>query len=111
MVYEAKGGVSHKLINATQLIADAPLWLSMVAIAGEGDNADCQIYDGLDTTGEKVTHLEALSGTTVSLPIHPDSQMYLRKGLYVVVNASTTFVTLAWYKAHKEQPDVRPPYM
>jgi len=104
MIHKPRGGPAHKLVNSSQLVSAGPLWLCLATVAGDGANADCQIYDGIDTNGEKITHLEALSGTTFSLPIRDD--ILLRKGLYVVVNASTTFVTLLWYPAKKEDPEI-----
>jgi hypothetical protein len=66
--------------------------LMLISLAADGADADCQVYDGLDTNGRQVAHLEALSGTTAVLVFPEDG--YLEHGLYVAVNAATSKVTV-----------------
>ncbi len=66
--------------------------LMMISLAADGADADCQVYDGVDANGRQVAHLEALSGTTAVVVFPEDG--FLEHGLYVVVNASTSKVTV-----------------
>lgn len=79
--------------NATTQITDrGGTWLVGATLAADGANGDCDLYDGLDTSGDKKTHLEALSGTTVNLDLK--RPILFRKGIFLVCNATTSFVTL-----------------
>lgn len=68
--------------------------LFSVTIAGDGANGDCQLYDGQNTSGKQLTHLEALSGTSHQ-SIFSDG-ILCDQGLYLVANAATTKVTVEY---------------
>ena len=63
-------------------------------VAGDGANGDCQIYDGVSTNDPQKVHLEALSGTTFALV--PPAPVIFERGIYLVVSAATTKVTIAY---------------
>jgi hypothetical protein len=78
--------------NTSRLIHLGPVDLLSVTVAGDGADGDCQIYDGEDTNGRLVAHIETLTGLTAHI-VYPENGR-LDYGLYVVVNAATTKVTI-----------------
>lgn len=62
--------------------------LQSVTLAADGADADAQIYDGMDTNGRQILHVEALTGQTAHIVFPED--ILLENGLYVVVNAATS---------------------
>ena len=80
--------------NVSRVIYIGPVNLRSINLAGDGANADCQIYDGLNAQGTLKGHLEALSGTTFELDI--DGGCLFRNGLYIAVNAATSKVTVVY---------------
>lgn len=85
--------------NVTGLVYDGPCVLHSASISGDGANADCDLYDGLSTTGRRRLHLEVLSGT--SFDKHFRHGAIVDQGLYLVVNAATTFVTVEYTPIEK----------
>lgn len=77
-------------------------WLISATLAGNGANVDAQIYDGVDTTSDKRTHLETLSGTTSSLDL-PEPILFER-GIYLVCSATTANLTITFVPADREDP-------
>ena len=89
-------------INATGIVYKGPCYVSAITIAGDGAAADCDIYDGLNTNGERKFHLEALAGTTfIANLLHPTP---FDNGIYVVVNAATTHVTIQYIPTEQGIP-------
>lgn len=84
-----------RLVNVDGVINLGPCHVSGVTIAADNANGDCDIYDGTDKNGEKKIHLEALSGTSFNWPSTHGAPF--RKGIYVVVNASTTNVMITFH--------------
>lgn len=78
--------------NADRVIYVGPCILLCVLLAGDGANADCQVYDGVNSTGKLKSHIEALSGTTFNFT--PPGGALFRTGVYIAVNASTSKVTV-----------------
>ena len=95
-----------ELTTASRLIARGPVWLLSVTIAGDGANADAQVYDGIDSSGEEKTHLEALSSTTFRLGLH--YPVLFSKGLYVAVSAATTHLTVTYMPVDESEVRVEP---
>jgi len=79
---------------ASRVLHKGPVDFFGMIVAGDGANADCQIYDGLNTSGELKAHIEALSGTTFGW--NPPVKLRFHYGIYVVVNANTTKVTVTF---------------
>jgi hypothetical protein len=84
-----------ELVNADGIISTGPVLMHAACISGDGANADCDIYNGTNANATRKNHLEALSGTTFNW--EPPCGSIYDLGLYVKVNASTTFV-MATYK-------------
>lgn len=77
--------------NASKTLFVGPCIVKCVMLAGDGANADCQVYDGVTYTETQRSHIEALSGTTHNF--EPPGGVLFRKGLYIAVNANTSKVT------------------
>jgi len=75
----------------SRLIHSGPCIVKCVHVAADGANGDCQVYDGLNTSGTLKAHLEALSGTSYTW--RPGEGTDFDYGLYIAVNAATTKVT------------------
>lgn len=77
--------------NVTGRVYEGPVKVHSITIAGDGANGDCDIYNSLnvDATRRKL-HLEVLSGTSHETVL---KGTIFDRGIYVVVNAATTFVT------------------
>jgi hypothetical protein len=73
---------------ASKILHRGPCALQSVTLAGDGADADAQIYDGFDTNGRLIAHIEVLSGQTAHI-VYPED-IPLERGLYVVVSAATS---------------------
>jgi len=80
--------------NTSRLIHSGPCIVRSVHIAADGANGDCQVYDGLNTSGNLKAHLEALSGTSYNW--RPGDGTDFDYGIYIAVNAATTKVTVTF---------------
>ena len=81
-----------KTVTSTGIIYKGPCLVSAITITGAGGDANCQVYDGLNTEGELKFNLYALSGTTFNeILMHPTDFDY---GIYVNVGTATTVVTV-----------------
>jgi len=80
--------------NTSRLIFKGPCIVEAAHIAGDGADGDCQIYDGENVNGELKSHLEALSGTTFRW--QPGKGSKFHNGIYIVVNAATTKVSITY---------------
>jgi hypothetical protein len=86
----------HPLVhlNKNTVIHKGSCRLEAVCISCDGANGDCDVYDGDNANSRHVLHLEALSGTTFNFePSHSGAMHY---GIYVVVSAATTHVTVVY---------------
>lgn len=89
-----ESSVRSEYTAASVLIHKGPLDIFCVMLAGDGANADCQVYDGENANGDLKAHIEALSGTTFHW--HTGKAVRFNKGLYIAVNASTSKVTVTY---------------
>ena len=80
--------------NVTGLINRGPVIVYDILVSADGANADCDLYGGGGTNEERKFHIETLSGT--SIPWNSTRGTFFRKGLYLVVNAATTFVSITF---------------
>lgn len=87
--------VAHcRMTNANVIIHKGPCLVVGITISADGVNADCDVYDGENANEERKFHLEALAGTTFGAQLWEGTDF--DKGIYVVVNAATTFVTIQY---------------
>lgn len=78
--------------SASSVIYRGPCLVKSVNVAGDGANADCQVYDGDNDKAQQKAHIEALSGTSFNWL--PGSGTKFQYGIYLVVNAATTKVSV-----------------
>ena len=87
-------------LTATQTVHIGPANIDSVFLAGDGAAADAQIYDGQNTNGKQVIHMEAPSGE--STPFEPSKPLTVHNGIHVVVNATTSKLTIIYTPLPKE---------
>ena len=80
--------------KTSRIIYKGPCVVCCVMVAGDGANADCQVYDGESANDKLKAHIEALSGTTFHWG--PGLRVKFHRGIYVAVNAATTKVTVTF---------------
>lgn len=80
--------------NTSRLIHSGPCIVKSVHVAGDGANGDCQVYDGVNNLGRLKAHIEVLSGTSDTW--RPGDGTDFDSGIYIVVNANTTHVTVTY---------------
>ena len=80
--------------NTSRIIHSGPLEICCVLLAADGNNEDCQVYDGLNASGELKCHLESLSGTSFSWG--PGLGVKFNTGLYIAVRSATSKVTVTY---------------
>jgi len=81
-------------LAANTLVHQGPCIVKSVHIAGDGENADCQVYDGVSTSGNFKAHLEVLSGTSYTW--RPGDGTDFDRGIYIAVSGSGAKVTVAY---------------
>ena len=87
--------IAHsKCFNESQIVHIGPCLLCAVCLSADGAGGDCDIYDGQNVNGELKAHIEAITGTTFGLCLGRPTDF--DKGIYLVVNVKTTFVTIQW---------------
>ena len=80
------------LTNTSSVLHLGPCIVGNIAISGDGAAGDCDVYDGENAKAERKYHLEVLTG--VSFATGAAALKKFNYGVYVVVNAATTFVTV-----------------
>ena len=80
--------------NTSRLIHSGPCIVKAVHIAGDGEAADCQVYDGLNTLGNFKAHLEVLAGTSYTW--RPGDGTDFDYGIYIAVSGSGAKVTVTF---------------
>jgi len=83
-----------KMVNVNTVILVGPCIVGCITIAGDGAVGDCDIYDGENAQAERKYHLETVAGITAVGTA--GSLKKFEHGIYVVVNAATTFVTVEY---------------
>ena len=80
--------------NTSRIINSGPCIVKTVHLAGDGENADCQVYDGLNNLGKMKAHLEVLQSTSYTWK--PGEGTDFDYGLYVEVSGSGAKVTVTY---------------
>lgn len=80
--------------NTSRLIHSGPCIVKSVHVAGEGVVAACQIYDGVNASGKLKADVRAYSD--MSDTWRPGDGTDFDFGIYVVVSAVTTHVTVTY---------------
>lgn len=84
-------------VTASGKVYEGSCIVESVHVAGCGAAADCQIYDGENANAEQKVHIEAYSGMTDSWI--PGRGSRFNYGIYIVVNAATTKVSITYTPA------------
>lgn len=80
--------------NKSTVMFAGPCVVKSVHLAGDGENADCQVYDGRGTNGTFKAHLEVKNGTSYTW--RPGDGTDLEQGIYIVVSGSGAKVTVTF---------------
>lgn len=80
--------------NTSRIINSGPCIVKTVHLAGDGENADCQVYDGLNNLAKLKAHLEVTQGTSYSW--RPGEGTDFDYGLYIAVSGSGAKVTVTY---------------
>lgn len=80
--------------NTSGIINLGPCIVKAVHIAGDGENADAQVYDGFNTSGKLKAHLEVAENNSYTW--RPGDGTDLDYGLYIAVSGSGAKVTVTY---------------
>lgn len=79
------------LANTNRQVFKGVCLLHSIHVSADGANAQVDIYDGVDTNGRHVIRINVLSES--SYLWKPRKSRRCNMGIYIVVNANTTYVT------------------
>lgn len=88
-----------KLVTGSTVVHIGPCEVFAVSLAGDGGNAECDVYDGVNANGERKGHIEVLSGTTFHICLAAQTKFLY--GIYVVATA-TYGIVMVEYKPLKD---------
>lgn len=77
--------------NTSRIIHSGPCIVRSVHLAGDGEAADAQIYDGVNSKGKMKAHLEVLQ--SMSYTWRPGDGTDFDFGLYIAVSGTGAKVT------------------
>ncbi len=77
--------------NTSRLIHSGPCIVKSVHLAGDGEAADCQVYDGLNSSMKLKAHLEVTSGKSYTW--RPGDGTDFDYGIYIAVSGTGAKVT------------------
>ncbi len=80
--------------NTSRVIYKGPCKFCCVMLAGDGQNVDCQVYDGESANDTLKAHVEAISGTTFHWSPLLGVDFY--HGIYIAVNRAEAKVTVTF---------------
>lgn len=89
-----------ELTTASRLIFSGRCVLFTVLLAGDGEAADCQIFDGRTEQGKEILHLEVPQSNSFqwSCPIGT----VFEKGIYIKVSGSGAHVAVSYSPLEKK---------
>lgn len=85
---------SYKFVTADEKLYAGECELIYACLVPTGSTTNTHIYNGVDTSGDKVITLH--SATARMMPFSPKVPVYCRKGLYIDVGSSVTGVFVQW---------------
>lgn len=86
--------VSWELLTSSRLLSRGPCELLFAYLIPSAATTDSYLYDGVNTSGHKITPLVAASAT--GTPFKPPVPIYCRYGLYLAVGSNVTGVFVMW---------------
>lgn len=87
--------------NTSRRIHLGPCVVKSVHIAGDGEAADAQVYDGQSAKDRKVAHLEVLQATSYTWT--PGDGADFDNGIYIAVSGSGAKVTVTYTPESRSQ--------
>ena len=86
---------SHaEMDNVSRVIHKGPCLVTGFTVTADGAAAEADLYDGQNASGRHVAKIMALDGTTFEW--HLQHPVDFDKGIYVHVNADTTYVMVCY---------------
>lgn len=85
---------SWKWVTADELLSHGPCELLYAFIAPSKAEAEADIYNGEDTTGDKIFSFVTASQNNRAFA--PKAPVYCRRGLYVDIGKGTTGIFVQW---------------
>ncbi|MCJ7639021.1 MAG: hypothetical protein MUO70_03920, partial [Euryarchaeota archaeon] len=83
--------------SLTRAIFKGPALIVALSISGTAATPDAQIYDGVNLQGRELMDLRVVANDSFSPELGPG--MECLTGIFVVVDAATTFLTISYYPA------------
>lgn len=81
-------------VTADRLLSHGACELLFAYLVVSAASTDSAIYDGENTTGDKIVDLK--SAAVTGHPFEPAVPVYCRKGLYVDIGTSVTGIFIQW---------------
>lgn len=78
----------------TKLIHTGKAILYSIHMSADDADGDCQLYDGMGTSGKQLLHIEAIDGYNHQITWRRGIKINL--GIYLVANAATTKCTIEY---------------
>lgn len=80
--------------NKSTVIYAGPCVVKSVHLAGDGEAANVQVYDGRGTNGKQKVHIEVIEGTSYTW--RPGDGTDFDQGVYIAVSGSGAKVTVTF---------------
>lgn len=93
-MYRLKNCFAADETNTSRIINRGECLLSSILITADGADGEVDIYDGLSDNDEH--KIKLLSPDTYSRNFNFSQPVHFRRGLYVKVNAATTYCTVSF---------------
>ena len=81
-------------VTASRLLTDHECELVYAYLAASGASAGTILYDGVNASGDVITHLVAAGAD--GLPFSPSVPVYCMKGLYITKGSGVTGIFVMW---------------
>ena len=95
-------------VTADRLLSTGPCELLFAYLVVSAASTDTHLYDGANTSGDKIVTLEAAAAT--GHPFKPKEPLYCRRGLYVDIGTNVTGVLVQWRELPRRGAEpVNPP--
>lgn len=91
------------LVSSSNVQHVGPALIVSISMSGSGATPDAQVYDGVNSNGEKKIDLRAIQDEAFS-PFLGGPILCLT-GIYAAVDASTTLLMITFYPLHEEQAE------
>lgn len=80
--------------NTSRVINTGPCIVKSVHLAGDGEAANAQVYDGVNTNGTQKAHIEVVQATSYTW--RPGDGTDFDNGIYIAVSGTGAKVTVTF---------------